>query len=325
MDEITMIRALRTDYAYPEEQRRATRGVLLAEMTGSAAGAPSAAPPRRAWRRVPWQAGLGGVLAAGAAAVVAVAYLPGGAPGRVTARPAAPATAAQVLELAAHTARSAAAPVPAGARWLVWEARTDSTAYSAPECGMSAALTGDPNDPIKIRGASACQAQPPASIPQLRGAKPIPELSGPHWGRLPSQPGPLLAAIYRQVRAQPKDSVPGKPPGTVTAADLNEEVFGDFTLMLTSGLTSPSPAVQLAAMARIPGIEIVHGAHSLLGRPAIEITVAGSEDRESIFLDPSSYADIGGTIFTDLPPTGPVTITSSRVWQAYYDSNGNKL
>jgi hypothetical protein len=325
MDEITMIRALRTDYAYPEEQRRATRGVLLAEMTGSAAGAPSAAPPWRARRRVPWQAGLGGVLAAGAAAVVAVAYLPGGAPGRVTARAAAPATAAQALELAAHSARSAAAPVPAGARWLVWEARTDSTAYSAPMCGMSAALTGDPNDPTKIRGASACQAQPPASIPQLRGAKPIPELSGPHWGRLPSQPGPLLAAIYRQVRAQPKDSVPGKPPGTVTAADLNEEVFGEFMLMLNTGLTSPSRAVQLAAMAMIPGIEIVHGTHNLLGHPAIEITVTGSQDRESEFLDPSSYAVIGGKVFTDLPSTGPLTVTSFQVWQAYYDRNGNKL
>jgi hypothetical protein len=258
--------------------------------------------------------------------VVAVAYLPGGAPGRVTPRAAAPATAAQVLELAAKkTASSTAAPVPAGARWLVWEARTDSTAYSAPECGMSGALTGDPNDPTKIRGTSACQAQPPASIPQLRGAKPIPELSSPHWGRLPSQPGPLLAAVYRQVRAQPKDSVPGKPPGTVTAADLNEGVFGEFMLMLNTGLTSPSRAVQLAAMARIPGIEIVHGTHNLLGHPAIEITVTGSQDRESEFLDPSSYAVIGGTVFSDLPSTGPVTVTSFQVWQAYYDRNGNKL
>ncbi len=119
--------------------------------------------------------------------------------------------------------------------------------------------------------------QPPASIPQLRRAKPIPELSGPHWGRLPSQPGPLLAAIYRQLRAQPKDSVPGKPPGAVTVADLNEEVFGEFMLMLNNGL------------------------------------------------DPSSYAVIGGKVFTDLPSTGPVTVTSSQVWQAYYDRNGNKL
>ena len=322
MDEITMIRALRTDHAYPEDQRRATRAVLLAEMAGSAL---PTAPPRRARRRVPWPAGLGGVLAAGAAAVVAVAYLPGGAPGRVTARAAAPATAVQVLELAAHTARSTAAPVPAGARWLVWEARTDSTAWSGPECRMIAAMAGNPYNPIKIRGTLACQAQSPASIPQLRGAKPIPELSGPHWGRLPSQPGPLLAAIYRQLRAQPKDSVPGKPPGTVTAADLNEEVFGEFMLMLNTGLTSPSRGVQLAAMAMIPGIEIVHGTHNLLGHPAIEITVTGSQDRESEFLDPSSYAVIGGKVFTNLPSTGPVTVTSSQVWQAYYDRNGNKL
>jgi hypothetical protein len=325
MDEITMIRALRTDYAYPEEQRRATRAGLLAEMTGAPAGAPPAAPPRRARRRVPWQAGLGGVLAAGAAAVVAVAYLPGAAPGRVTARAAAPPTAAQALELAAKTARSAAAPVPAGARWLVWESRIDSTA-SAPDCRIGAGVAGEPYDPTPaIRGYSACPAQPPASIPRLRGAKPLPGFSALHWPRLPSQPGPLLAAIYRQLRAEPGDSLPGKAPGTVTAADLNEEVFGQLTDMLNSGLTSPSQAVQLAAMARIPGIKIVRGAHNLLGHPAIEITVTGSEDRESVFLDPSSYALIGNTQFTDLPPTGPVTITYAQVWQAYYDSNGNKL
>ena len=90
--------------------------------------------------------------------------------------------------------------------------------------------------------------------------------------------------------------MPGKPPGTVTAADLNEEVFGEFMLMLNTGLTSPSRAVQLAAMAMIPGIEIVHGTHNLLGHPAIEITVTGSQDRESEFLDPSSYAVIGGKV-----------------------------
>ena len=97
------------------------------------------------------------------------------------------------------------------------------------------------------------------------------------------------------------------------------------SVSLNSGLTSPSQAVQLAAMARIPGIKIVQGAHNVLGHPAIEITVTGSEDRASVFLDPSSYALIGSMRFTDLPPTGPVTITNAQVWQAYYDSNGNKL
>ena len=90
--------------------------------------------------------------------MVFTAYLPAGAPNRAAAGAAAPATAATVLELAANTARSTAAAVPAGARWLVWEAWGDSSAWSAPECRMIAAVAGNPYDPIKIRGTSACQA-----------------------------------------------------------------------------------------------------------------------------------------------------------------------
>jgi hypothetical protein len=329
MDELEMIHALRPDHDYPDGQRRAARTVLLAEAASTSGWASPPARARRGRRRMPRPARLGGLVAAGAAIAVVAAYLAGSGAGqgpvRSGAAPAAP--AAQVLQLAAQTARTTATPMPAGARWSVWVLRHTSTASPAARCQRWASVAGNPYRYVyAAMGWTSCQAQGPASIPRLRGAQPVPERQAPHWADLPTQPGPLLAAIYRDLRAAPGDQLPGKPKGTETAADYNVGAFETLGDMLSSGLTSPPPAAQLAAMARIPGIEIVRGARTVLGIPAIEITVHGTGNRDSVFLDPGSYAYLGNTFTVSLAgPRPPVTITQVKVWQAYYDSNGSKL
>jgi hypothetical protein len=323
MDELEMIHALRPDHDYPVGQRRAARTVLLAEAASTNGWV---SPPARARRRMPRPARLGGLVAAGAAIAVGAVYLAGSGAGQSPVRPGAT-TAAQVLELAAQTARTTATPMPAGARWSVWVLRQTSTASPAARCQRWASVAGNPYRYVyAAMGWTSCQAQGPASIPRLRGARPIPERQAPRWGRLPTRPGPLLAAVYRDLRATPGDQLPGKPKGTETAADYNVGAFETLGDMLNSGLASPAPSVQLEAMARIPGIEIVRGARTVLGRPAIEITAHGTGNRDSVFLDPSSYSTLGNTLTVSLPGhRPPVTITQVKVWQAYYDSDGNKL
>jgi|SRR5450755_113244 hypothetical protein len=339
MDELQAIRALRPDAEYPPDRRLAARTLLLSEAS-SAVPDPRAHParpagsshaarrPRDARRRLAWRGGLTGLTAAAAAAAIAVVAVhpqesrPGADRATVTSG-----GAAQLLALAAQTARVQAAAVPAGARWRVTEVRDNSTAWAAPQCTeLASVASGSPYDLTEaIHGYRACLYRPPAALPKLRGAKPIPASAVPHFGRLPSRPGSLLAAIYRKVRAQPADHLPGHPPGNVAAADVNEAVFGEIVMMLNSGVTSPSVAVQLQAIARIPGATVTRGARSAIGRPGIAISVAGSIDRNSILLDPVTHELIGDTDAVKVPGGRVITMMDVQLWQAYYNRDGKRV
>jgi hypothetical protein len=93
-------------------------------------------------------------------------------------------------------------------------------------------------------------------------------------------------------------------------------------LMLESGTSSPSRSVQLATLARLPGLRIAHGANAL-GRPGIVISLAGEVGRDSMVFDASTYALIGYTQ-ADYPSFGGITQTNAVVWVAYYDARGNR-
>jgi hypothetical protein len=322
MDEIELIRALRTDEEYPEAARQSARAALLDQASGRPARPAGRARGRAT--RTAWRAGAG-FMAAGLAAAIGVAYTVSAAPSG--SRPAAaPLTAARVLLLAAQHARATDPVPPPGAKWLVREERQDSTAWPAPTCDMRALDPAQDNaETLALRGDSPCVTQPPASIPRLATAKSTPIDSG-DIGPLPDQPGPLLVAVYRIVRAIPADHLPGKPPGKVLAADTNETVFDELWQMVDSGRKSPSRSVALAAMAGIPGAVATKGTHDVLGRPAVEITVAGSQDHLSVFFDAATYAVLGfSSTDVPVPGGGPVTGGMSNIWSAYYDAQGNKL
>ena len=328
MNDIEMVRALRIDYRYSDIQRHAARTALLTAAGGGTV-APARSPSRAGRRkRVAWLAGLGGALAAGVGAAIVASYAGSGTVGpRVVARGGQ--TAGQVLELAARTARDAVTGVPATARWQVLEYRYTSTAAPAPQCLEVAVLPAHSSTPTRaLRGFTTCAAKAPASIPQLATAKPapIPDLAGgPKFSRLPGQPGPLLAALYRLGRAG-QDALPGHAPPPATAAELHEYAFDELGAMLNDGVTSPSRSAQLAAMARIPGIEIVHGAKDALGRPGISITLAhGVLGRSTVIFDARTYAFIGRTWVDRVAGSAANTHVSTLAWQAYYDSHGNKL
>jgi hypothetical protein len=322
MDEMQMIRTLRPDLSYPEDEWRAARALLLAESV-QARRAP--APRHRARRGlVSWRAGIAAAVAVSAAASFAAVQLLGAH--HIAVRNGASATSggsvSQVLQLAAKTARADATSAPAGARWEVQELINASKASNGKlQCFLrgfvSVSAAGqtmyDPTKTGALHGVP-CRAEPPVSIPELNGAKAVPVPAIPSWGNLPDQPGPLLKAIYRQLSA-----------GKVSEANLNEQVFDALVLMLNSGITAPSQSVIFEAIAKVPGTTEVTGVRNVLGRAGIEITVAGGEDRESFILDPSTYQLIGTSMVLTSPGLGKVAIGSATVWQAYYDSQGNKL
>ncbi|MGH3277155.1 MAG: hypothetical protein ACRDNZ_22855, partial [Streptosporangiaceae bacterium] len=136
--------------------------------------------------------------------------------------------------------------------------------------------------------------------------------------------------VYSMIRAI-RDA-PGLPGGRVPPAFVKSWVFTELSDLLTDGVTSPSPAVVVQAMSQIPGATTTLATHDYRGQPALEVTVAGSENSYSIFLDPGSYAvldnviNISGADFHIInPPRKAVLVGSSVVWTAYYDAQGNKI
>lgn len=326
MDEIEMLRALRPEFSYPEDKRQAARALLLAE---PAAHGPQASPRRaRRWSRRPgfgWSAAAAAVALGAVAAVVAIQGGGGAGPGHVPAQ--GTVGAGQALLLAAHTALAEGTSVPAGARWQVRELMTTSSAWSGgPRCGLSASTSTSLGDVTKaVRGSTPCRANPPGSIPKLRGAKLVPNPPVVRPGKLPSQPKALLAEICRQLQSEPGDSLPGKPPPRVSAADMNEMAFQDLRVILESGISPAFQAVVYEAMAKIPSVTITSDVRDIAGQAGVAISVLGSEDKEAIILAPGTYQLIGGVMTSDTPGTPAVTIQDAVVWHAYYDADGNKV
>jgi hypothetical protein len=335
MDELSMIREARPRDGYPDERREAARDRLLAEAMVSAGAGRRAPRGTRAARRIsrPWQAGLAAALVIAAASALAGTYRAGSGPhardGQAT-----DSTAARVLLLAADTA-SQSAPPP-GARWIVWESQSVSTASAQKLCGGSAKPV-TANAYAKLRSLGSCPASPPASLPELRHARPAGGGSGyPDMGPLPDQPGPLLRAVERWYTAhynQDADRLPGHPVPPLTRAELYAGAFDTLRVLLQEGVTSPSQAVQLRALALIPGTTVVTGARNAAGQPGIAVTINSADaaqtgfSREEIIFDPHTYKDIGGVLIQpdQYVKGGSVTLSTTQVWQAYYDAAGHRI
>jgi hypothetical protein len=335
MDELSMLREVRSRDAYPPGRRAAARNRLLAEATVPARTGRHTPRPARAARRIswPWQAGLAAALAIGVALAVAGTYRSGGAvhaPGGQ----AADTGAARVLLLAADAAQHSAPPP--GTRWVVWEDVAVSSASAAKLCGGTA-MSVDADAYAKVRALAACPAGPPASLPELRHARPVSAGNGyPDLGPLPDQPRPLLRAVERWFKAHwaaDADRLPGHPVPPLTQAELYAGAFDTLRLLLQENLTSPSRAVQLRALALIPGTTVVTGARNAEGRPGIAVAIKSADaaatgfSREEIIFDPQTYQDIGGVLVTpdQYAPGGFVTQSTVQLWQAYYDAAGHRL
>jgi hypothetical protein len=335
MDELSMLREVCPRDAYAPERRAAARNRLLAAAAVSAEAGRSAPRPARAARRIsrPWQAGLAAALAIGVALAVAGTYRPGGAahaPGGL----AADTGAARVLLLAADAAQHSAPPP--GARWVVWEDQSVSSASATKLCGGTAKSV-NAGAYVKVRALVACPAGPPASLPELRHARPVSAGNGySDLGPLPDQPGPLLRAVERWFKAHwaaDADRLPGHPVPPLTRAELYAGAFDTLRTLLQEAVTSPSRAVQLRALALIPGTTVVTGARNAAGHPGIAVTITSADpaatgfSREEIIFDPRTYQDIGGVLVTpdQYVPGGLVTLSTTQLWQAYYDAAGHRL
>ena len=348
MDEIELFRSARPQDAYPGEKLAATRGRLLTAIAvADATAAPAAEPPvqapgaaHRAYRRPAGRTASLAVAAslaigtAAAAAVVVTADHHARTPrtGVATGTRHAPASAAQLFVLAAK-AVSTSAP-PAGTRWIVTENRGTSTA-AGQFCGATV-KDATKNAYGKLFGVlSSCPQQPPASLPQLRKEKAFPDGGAgiPDPASLPGQPGPLLKALYRQIAAgwaRHPDSLPGRPVPPVTQSELHDAAFDALRVMLTSGVTSPSPAVQLQALALIPGVKVDNNATNAAGAPGIAAAISGNGAQggfslDEIIFDPKTYQDIGGLVVTPLPHGATDREVTAQMWRAYYDAAGNRL
>jgi hypothetical protein len=155
----------------------------------------------------------------------------------------------------------------------------------------------------------------------------------PNPAGLPDQPGSLLRAVYRWCAAdwaKNADSLPGKPAPPPTRADLQSSAFQSLGLMLSSGVTSPAPAVQLKAFALIPGTRVITGAHNAAGRPGIAVAITGNPAQvgfimDEIIFDARTYQEIGGVLVQPRAGGGAVTLSTTMQWQAYYDATGHRL
>jgi hypothetical protein len=337
MDELSMLRAVRPQDAYADERREAARDRLLAEATVSERAGRHAPRSTRAVRRIsrPWQAGVAAALAVGVTVAVAGTYRAGGGT-HTRGAEATPSGAARVLLLAADAAQQSAPPP--GARWLVWGNQTVSTATASKQCGgVAKPVTAQAY--AKLRSLASCQAGPPASLPELRHARPVSGGNGyPGLGSLPDQPGALLRSVERWYAAYYKnnaDSLPGHPAPPLTRPGLYAGAFDVLRTLLDGGVTSPSQAVQLRALALIPGTKVVTGARNAAGQPGIAVTITSADaaqtgfSQEEIIFDSHTYQDIGGVLVQPEPVQyakgGSVTLSSTRTWQAYYDAAGHRL
>jgi hypothetical protein len=333
MDELSMLRAARPRDAYPDERREAARDRLLVQATASARAGRHVPRPARAARRIsrPWQAGLAAALTVGVTLGVAGTYHGGTHP---SAGQATDSSATRVLLLAADDAWQGAPP--AGARWVVWGNQATSSASTTKMCGGTAkSINGDAY--VKVRALATCPAGAPASLPELRHAKPVSGGTGfPDLGPLPDQPGPLLRAIEHWYAAYYKnnaDRLPGHPVPPLTQAELNAAAFNILRTLLEGGATSPSQAVQLRALALIPGTKVVPDARNAAGQPGIAVAITSPDPaqtgfiQEEIIFDSRTYQDIGGKLVhpDQYAKGGFVTLSTSRVWQAYYNAAGHRL
>lgn len=341
MDELSMLRAARPQGAYPNERREAARDRLLAQATASARAGRHVPRPARAARRIsrPWQAGLAAALTIGVTLGVAGTYHAGGgthpSAGQATdnAGQATGSSAARVLLLAAHAAPQSAPP--AGARWIVWGDQGISSASATKMCGGTArSINGDGY--VKVRALATCQAGPPASLPELRHAKPVGGIGLPGLGPLPDQPGPLLRAVEHWYTADYKsnaDRLPGHPVPPLTQVELNAAAFDVLRTLLEGGVTSPSQAVQLQALALIPGTKVVTDVRNAAGQPGIAVAITSPDPaqtgflKEEIIFDSRTHQDIGGVLVQpdQYAKGGFITLSTTRVWQAYYNADGHRL
>ncbi|MBB4914900.1 CU044_5270 family protein [Streptosporangium saharense] len=270
LTDLTELRDLFAGKAHPTADRLApARAALLAE-------ARTERRPRArkvGLRRVMLAGGLVAAMTAGAIAVQ-------------TFKPAAPASAAEVLRLAAEAAIATPWPEPRDDQYLHYE----QIAESRPEKGIP--------DPGTRRITGEFWESVDGSRPRLSWAKP--EKSSPHRGRgeykqlqtlCPGQGGPA----YADLRGWPTDQEQLRHK----LAEYGKETFfkKDIWRAGTSILSSPMPPKLQAAIfkiaATLPGIE-VEELKDATGKTGIAVTRVDNRSRESFIFDKTSYVFLGG-------------------------------
>jgi hypothetical protein len=107
------------------------------------------------------------------------------------------------------------------------------------------------------------------------------------------------------------------PP--LTQVELNAAAFDVLRTLLEGGVTSPSQAVQLQALALIPGTKVVTDARNATGQPGIAVAITSPDPaqtgflKEEIIFDSRTYQDIGGVLVQPgLAVHDPLACTMSR-------------
>lgn len=278
MDEMTTVRAFRTDAPTPDRADLVGgRDRLLAATT-----AVGSAPRLRLARR----AVVSGAVAAVAVAALTVVQVTGDAPGGGGPQLG---NAAAVLENAADTIEDSPRGEPRPHQWL----------YSKTVFGKirsEQAKTQDSEGWIRYDGAKVASRRPGESKLSIRGAsKDADERTPQEWyaflGSLPQDPDALL----RTLRAKSIIGTRGKTQA--------ERDFTEIQLLLNNSTAMPTDvhAALYRTLAKIPGVGVTDGlVKDALGREAIAVTFTdpgvgamGGRMRHELLLDPKTYEQLG--------------------------------
>jgi hypothetical protein len=280
MDELTLLGEFRSDTPGPSVAETATaRDLLFAAIAGARTAQAPRSTRRAAAAGRPVHRIWLPVVAASCAAAVAIAAAVVVASGQRTTRPdhgPMALTAAYVLRKAA----SAAASQPADhGRFFVSESE-----YIDPGNGRDAPAKRIIWIGNGVAGRLAESGPAGGTVPITPGisfGRGV--ITWAQLQRLPTAPGPLLAAIARASRNT------GQPP---LQAD-----FGTIVGLLFESPTPPAlRAALFRAASRLAGVKLVADAHDLIGRPATEVYVPPGfpgNGGEALFFDPSTSAVLG--------------------------------
>lgn len=97
--------------------------------------------------------------------------------------------------------------------------------------------------------------------------------------QLPTTADGMLAYLYRNSHGQnPRDV-----QAFITAGDLIREAY----------LPPAALAAVFEAVARIPGVTVVHGVHDAAGRPGVAVGLGGRRGRDELIFDAGTYRYLG--------------------------------
>ncbi|MFI7500636.1 CU044_5270 family protein [Streptomyces sp. NPDC049687] len=319
VDELSGLRALRSDAPRPDSDRLAPQRALLdGEFRQEAAGRPRG-PVRapRSRRRIV----LVAVAAAGALAVTGGLVVtlpedsaPGAAPQRVSGRQVLSARAsADTLELAAATVEKTGVTEPGPKQWVYVKATSIGDDGTTGEQWTRWDGTGEARLPGIPRGTEDLEDFDPNRLQVWYGPNQEEKWKKEGYddrsqrqfyrflATLPSDPGRMMKAIR-------KEHAIGDLEGETTA----QRDWREIDVLYRSVLIPPNAQAGLfRALARIPGARVETGIKDPIGRPAIgvmvnyaEPTPSGHQGKQELYFDPETYAYLGEESNAAPPPAG---------------------